>query len=121
MTINYSHDIATAFLAVSGMMMIFLSWMHSAADGKEADLFFIGTYQVIKRAARYSLEWILVAGVPRIYFYMQFEWSRLAGDLQIVAIIIKHVVMFLLVGVGAYYWVRLNKKAVSLRLKHGLA
>jgi hypothetical protein len=121
MTINYSHDIATAVLAVSGVMMLFLSRMYPAHTGKETDLFFIRTYEVIRKSARYSLEWILVAGVPRIIFYMQFEWSNMAGDLQVIAIIIKHVVMFLLVGMGLFYWFRLNKKVHSLKIKHRLA
>ena len=121
MTINYSHDIATAVLAVSGVMMLFLSRMYPAPTGKETDLFFIRTYEVIRKSARYSLEWILVAGVPRIIFYMQFEWSNMAGDLQVIAIIIKHVVMFLLVGMGLFYWFRLSKKVHSLKIKHRLA
>jgi len=121
MSINYSHDIATAFLAVSGMMMLFLSRTFPAPAGKEADFFFIRTYEAIRRSARYSLEWILLAGVPRIIFYLQFEWSSMAGDLQVIAIIIKHIVMFTLVGMGLYYWFRLNKRVKSLKMKHGIA
>jgi len=121
MTMNYSHDIATAFLAVSGMMMLFLSRMYPAPAGKEPDLFFISTYEAIRKSARYSLEWILIAGVPRVIFYMQFEWSSMAGDLQVIAIVVKHIVMFLLVGMGLFYWFRLEKRVKSLKMKHGLA
>ena len=121
MTINYSHDIATAFLAVSGMMMFFLSNVYPASAGQESDLFFIRIYEKIRKSARYSLEWILLAGVPRIIFYMQFEWSTMAGDLQVIAIIIKHIVMFLLVGTGIYSWVRLNRKVQSLKIHYRLA
>lgn len=121
MTINYSHDIATAFLAVSGMMMFFLSNMYPSSTGQESDLFFIRIYERIRKSARYSLEWILLAGVPRIIFYMQFEWSTMAGDLQVIAIIIKHIVMFLLVGTGIYYWIRLNRKVQSLKIHYKLA
>lgn len=121
MTINYSHDIATAFLAVSGIMMLFLSNMQPVSSGRETDLFFVRIFEVIRKSARHSLEWILLAGVPRIIFYKQFEWSTMAGDLQVIAIIIKHIVMFLLVGMGLYYWLRLNKKVHSLKIKYGLA
>ena len=65
--------------------------------------------------AKYSLIYILVAGVPRVIFYEEYEWSRIAGDLQIVAIIIKHVVMFLLVGTGFYFWIKLGKKVRLLK------
>lgn len=120
MTINYSHDIATAFLAVSGAMMLFLSRLHTASAGRESDLFFVRTYEMLRKSARYSLEWILLAGVPRVIFYMRFEWSPLAGNLQVLAIIIKHVVMFLLVGTGLYYWFRLSKKVKYLKTQYGL-
>jgi hypothetical protein len=52
-------------------------------------------------------------------FYTQYEWSDAAGDLQVIAIIIKHVVMFLLVGTGLFYWSKLAKRVKQLQLKHG--
>lgn len=118
MVSNYSHDIATAFLAVSGVTMWLLSSIRGeAAWSSEADLLFIRTYEAVKKIARYSLEWIIIAGVPRIIFYREFEWSAMSGDLQVVAIIIKHVVMFTLVGGGLYYWSRLNKRVGQIRMK----
>lgn len=118
MVSNYSHDIATAFLAVSGWTMWLLSSIRGeSAWSREADLLFIRTYEAVRKMARYSLEWIILAGVPRIIFYRQFEWSAMAGDLQVVAIIIKHVVMFTLVGGGLYYWSRLNKRVGQIRMK----
>jgi hypothetical protein len=123
MTGNYSHDIATAFLAVSGITMWLISkgYLASANQSDDMELLFIRVYQSIRKIARYSLEWILIAGVPRIIFYKQFEWSHMAGNLQVVAIVIKHIVMFLIVGMGLYYWVKLNKKVNSLKIKHQIA
>lgn len=118
MTINYSHDIATALLAVSGASLWMLS-RHLPADATPAtERFFIGAYRGITRIAKDSLYWILLAGVPRVVFYMQYEWSDLAGDLQIVAVVIKHIVMFLLVGTGAYYWIKLGKEVRALQVRH---
>lgn len=115
---NYSHDIATAFLAVSGITMWILSQGYQASDSKDSEFLFISAYESIKKIARYSLEWIIIAGIPRIIFYKQFEWSHMAGDLQVVAIVIKHIVMFLIVGMGLYYWVKLNKKVNYLKIKY---
>lgn len=123
MTSNYSHDIATAFLTVSGITMWLISKGYSASADQSDDmeLLFIGVYHSTRKIARYSLEWILIAGVPRIIYYKQFEWSHMAGDLQVVAIVIKHIVMFLIVGMGLYYWIKLNKKVNSLKIKHQIS
>lgn len=119
-TNNYSHDIATAVLAISGGTMLLLSRNYPPDATPEIELYFIRIYSSITRAAKYSLLWILIAGVPRITFYKQYEWSDKAGDLQVVAIIIKHIVMFLLVGTGLFYWSKLNKKVVHLKIKNNI-
>lgn len=117
MVSNYSHDIATAFLAVSGVTMWLLTSIRGETSWSSgADALFIRTYDIVRKMARYSLEWIVIAGVPRIIFYTEFEWSSLAGDLQVVAIIIKHIVMFVLVGGGLYYWSKLHKKVGQIRM-----
>lgn len=119
MTINYSHDIATAFLAVSGVAMWILSDSHNERVSRSLDGFFIKSCFAATRIAKYSLIWILAAGFPRIVFYETYEWNDSAGDLQIAAIIVKHIVMFALVGAGIYHWARLERKTKKLMLLHG--
>ncbi len=119
MSINYSHDIATALLAVSGAFLWMLSSLYPSEASIGMERYFVTTYHGITRLAKLSLFWILAAGVPRIVFYTQYEWSDAAGDLQVIAIIIKHVVMFLLVGTGLFYWSKLAKRVKQLQLKHG--
>lgn len=116
-TNNYSHDIATAFLIVSGIMMWLLSKKYPPSDNEIVKLYFIKIYKDITRLARYSLIWVLAAGVPQIIFYKEFEWSNYAGNLQVLAIIVKHVVMFTLVSTGLFYWLKLSKKVEYLKLK----
>ena len=118
MTINYSHDIATALLAASGAALWMLSRNFPRYATPAAERFFVGAYRGITRVAKDSLYWIVLAGVPRVFFYMQYEWSDLAGDLQIVAVIIKHIVMFLLVGTGVYFWIKLGRQVKVLQLQH---
>ena len=114
MTVNYSHDIATALLAASGAAMWMLWKGYPAGADRATEHYFIRTYRGITRIAKDSLYWILLAGIPRVFFYMRYEWSDLAGDLQIVAVVIKHIVMFLLVGTGVYCWIRLGKRVKEL-------
>jgi hypothetical protein len=119
MTISYSHDIATALLAVSGAALWMISAFYPANAGPGTAKYFTAIYANVTALAKYSLWWILVAGVPRIAFYTDYEWATQAGDLQVVAIIIKHVVMFLLVGTGLFFWARLGKKVRQLTLQQG--
>ena len=118
MTNNYSHDIATAFLAVSGITMWMLSRVYRVSVSEEAGRYFVSIYRDVATVAKFSLAWIVIAGVPRILFYRQYEWSDMAGGLQVVAIIIKHIVMFLLVGSGVVYWAKLDKTVRSLERQY---
>lgn len=120
MAVNYSHDIATALLAASGAALWMLDRHYPAAATAGVERYFITAFHGVTRLAKYSLIWILLAGVPRIMVYREYEWADSAGDLQVVAIIIKHIVMFLLVGTGLYYWAKLGRKVKKLKLKSGL-
>lgn len=118
MVSNYSHDIATAFLAVSGAALWMLSAANPFSRGREEGMFFVRIYRSVLLTAKFSLAWILIAGVPRILHYKRYEWSEAAGDLQVVTIIIKHIVMFLLVGIGLMYWFKLERKVQSIEIKY---
>jgi len=117
MTLNYSHDIATALLATSGAALWMLSRHYPSAVEPGAEAFFVRVHYGLTRLAKYSLIWVLLAGVPRIAVYRTYDWADSAGDLQIVVIALKHAVMFLLVGAGLFYWVKLGRKAKELRSK----
>jgi uncharacterized membrane protein len=111
---NYSHDIATAFLFISAVGLYLLSKTMSLIEGPEDRESFLVLFRRFTLMARVSLVWVLLAGVPRVVFYKQLEWSQMAGQMQVVAIIIKHIFMFLLVGTGILHWRRLSKKAKEI-------
>jgi len=113
---NYSHDIATAFLAVSGLSL-WIIIKNYPADSKGLEGYFSTSNKTICRLGKYSLAWVLIAGVPRVIFYKTHEWSSAAGSLQVTAILIKHVVMFLLVGVGVFYWLKIRSRLKELEIK----
>ncbi|MBI4824490.1 MAG: hypothetical protein HY805_09735 [Nitrospirae bacterium] len=119
---NYSHDIATAFLIVGAVAMLVLSKSYPdlAHAGKDMELYYIGTNRSIMRLVKYSLIWVLIAGVPRTIFYVRYEWSNIAGGIQVAVITAKHIAMFLLVGVGLFYWLKIRKTLRSLELKHNV-
>ena len=118
MVSNYSHDIATAMLAVSAAAMYIISKSYPNVEDKSVDSYFFKLNGSINKIAKYSLLWILIAGVPRIVFFTSYEWYSGGGNMLIAAIIIKHVIMFTLVGIGLMHWGRLRKKVKTLKLKY---
>jgi hypothetical protein len=118
-SINYSHDIATALLAASGAAMWLLARCYPDDASPAVERFFLASHRGVTRIAKDALYYIVLAGIPRVFFYMRYEWSDLAGDLQIVAVVIKHIVMFLLVGTGIYYWTRLGRRVKAITASRG--
>lgn len=118
MTINYSHDVATALLTASGVAMWLLSKNFPSQASPESERYLIKTYRSITRVAKDSLYYVLIAGIPRVIFYMHYEWSDLAGDLQIVVVVIKHIALISLVATGVYLWIKLGNRVRTLKLRH---
>ena len=114
---NYSHDAAAAFLAVSLSVVRILSRNFPASGDAALDVSFVRVYSGIARTARYSLFWLLIAGIPRAIFFREYELSG-AGDLQVPVMVIKYAGMVLLAGVGLLSWARLSKKTGHLTSKH---
>ncbi len=107
---NYFHDVATALLAASGVTMWIVARHYERFRGPDTLPYFISLYRGITRLAKFSLYWILIGGVPRTIFYKDLEWSNAAGKGQVPALIAKHILAFVIVGTGAYFWIKLNRK-----------
>jgi hypothetical protein len=112
---NYFHDVATALLLASGIVMWMVYNKLSSNPGSDERQYFLRLYDGITKLARFSLAWIILGGIPRTYFYTEFEWSHYAGKSQIPALIVKHVLAFIFVGGGAYIWLKIKKKVDRFR------
>jgi hypothetical protein len=108
---NYFHDVATALLAASA----FASWVllrryEAGARGEDAARYFLEIQRAMVKLARFSLAWIILGGIPRTIWYADFEWANAAGRGQVNALVVKHVVAFLLVAFGVAFWRRLRAR-----------
>ena len=106
---NYFHDVATALLAVSAFTLLGLRRMITKDNkGAHKDIY-IKVFHYLTKLALVSLVWIILGGIPRVIFFKKYEWWDAASKGIIPALIVKHIVMFLLVGCGIYLWHRIRK------------
>lgn len=112
---NYFHDVATALLLASGVVMwIVLKRLGNNTDKGVSD-YFLSLYKSITGLAKFSLAWIIIGGVPRTIFYREFEWANYAGKGQIPALIVKHILAFIFVTAGIYLWLKLRKRVDDIK------
>lgn len=113
---NYLHDVATAMLACSGVVMwIIVRHFRFSTQDAGSTKYFLKIYQSVTKLARFSLSWILIGGIPRIIFYKDFEWANAVGKGQVPALIVKHILAFIFVGAGAYMWLKISKRIKEIK------
>lgn len=126
---NYFHDVATALLAASGivlkvMLVRYRSALANSAnsansgntkDTEDAREYFARVYKGMRAIARGSLLWILFGGIPRTLFYRNFEWANAVEHGQATALIVKHALAFFLVAIGAWLWKQSNNDLNKLQ------
>jgi len=113
---NYFHDVATALLVASGIIIwIIIKWYDSSAKTRETTEYFLRIYKSSTKLAKISLAWILIGGIPRTLAYRDFEWTNAVGKGQVPALIIKHILAFIIVGTGIYIWIKLNKRVKKIK------
>lgn len=112
---NYFHDVATALLLASGVTMWIIVKKLGNSEEKAVVSYFLDVYRGVTRLAKFSLFWILIGGIPRVIAYKEFEWANAAGKGQIPALIIKHILFFIVVGTGAYVWMKIDRRIKKLK------
>ena len=107
---NYFHDVATAMLFSSAIIMWLLG-RKAAADGAAAARWFSGSYRTLTRVAQFSIVWIVLGGIPRTIWFEQVEWNMAdpSNKYLFTALMIKHAFMWVLVFVGVVLWARMRK------------
>lgn len=117
---NYLHDVATAMLLSSALIMWLLG-RKAAADGPEAVRWFASSYRVLTRVAQFSIAWIVVGGIPRTIWFEQVEWNMAdpSNKYLFLALMIKHAAMWVAVGIGVVLWTRMRKLIGATELPVG--
>ncbi|MHB9094819.1 MAG: hypothetical protein ACYC21_09100 [Eubacteriales bacterium] len=111
---NYLHDVATAFLASSALLMLVVAKLLPEKAGPQVIDYFLAVYRKFTLTAKVSLLWILIGGVPRVIYYKRIEWIIALDNRIIPALMVKHVIMFVLVIIGCISWWRLSNKVKAV-------
>lgn len=105
---NYLHDVATAVLFSSALLM----WVLVASAescGPRGIRRLASAYPALTVFALGALAWIVVGGVPRTIFFTRYEWDPTLTPGIVPAIALKHVAMFAAVAGGAVLWRRARR------------
>jgi hypothetical protein len=119
---NYLHNVAAALLGASGVALwvILIKYeSHPNHNDRAMSEYFLSLYSSMTRVARLSLYWILIGGVPRTFFYRDFEWVTAVKHGQVPALIVNHILIFALVGTGVYLWLKLKKRVRIIEESRG--
>lgn len=106
---NYFHDVATAMLLASAVI-VWLLGRKAESDGPQACRWFADSYKVLSKIAVWSIVWIVVGGVPRTIWFQQVEWNLAdpSNKYLFTALMIKHALMWGFVLVGGIMWWRMR-------------
>jgi membrane protease YdiL (CAAX protease family) len=101
---NYLHDVATALLLCSALIIFWL------AKENKKDKIVVNIYKKMRKLAIISFVWIIIGGFIRAIFYKNYEWSDAVGKGQVSILILKHIIIFTFVILGIVFWIKLEKK-----------
>ena len=102
-------------LVGSGFALHAIIRIQASMNTPESTLFFLKTNRQMVKLFKFALWWVVLGGVPRTIFYTSFEWANAAGNHQIAALGVKHVMMFTVVVWGVIAWRRMQKTVAKLR------
>lgn len=105
---NYFHDVATAFLFATALLMYGLVRRAERAGGAAIEGLRSARPLLTKLAAG-ALAWIVVGGIPRTVYFTRVEYDpdRVPG--LVAALGVKHAVMFTAVAAGIWLWRRADR------------
>jgi len=107
---NYLHDVATAVLLSSAVILSVLG-RQAKTGGEGEKRAFARAYRTLTRFAAGALVWIVLGGIPRTIFFTQFEFIPADTKGIVADLIIKHVLLVSAVVAGGVMWIRLGKLA----------
>jgi hypothetical protein len=111
---NYVHDVATGLLLISAL---WLGWSAQDLGGAPSSETLEAFRRSYRRCVRFVLGSILVivaTGVVRTVHFVDFEWTPALGRGLVPVLVLKHVLIFAMLGLGGWAWVKLLRRLREL-------
>lgn len=112
---NYVHDVATGLLLIAALWLAWSARELGESPSDELTAYFRRTYVRCTRFIVWSVLVIVVTGVVRTIFFMEFEWMPWLGRGLVQVLVLKHVLIFTMLGVGGYAWWNIRVRMRTLR------
>ncbi len=112
---NYCHDIATAMLMASGMIMWIILRRLGNTESPEVRSFMFSLYAGISKIVTFSLIWLAAGAVPRILTFSTFEFADALAKNHLPGLIAEHLSAFAMVLGGSYLWISLIRRIKKIR------
>ncbi len=96
MLTNYFHDLGVAIFFTTSLYFYFIFKNISQNTSKELLENLTKLQRYFNKIFLISFFWILIAGIPRFYFFKTFEWNPMLEKSQVPALIAKHLLLFFL-------------------------
>lgn len=117
---DYFHDFATAiFLTCTYAMLLLVRYVED--KGTEAKGLVVGIYPKMLHVNAGAVIFLFMAGIVRAFTYKDYEWANAVGNGQVPALIVKHILLFVLFFYSVYLWVWVHKKIQALRKELGIS
>jgi putative copper export protein len=106
---NFVHDLAAA-VWFCGTVLAYIAVREGMRQGApETGAFASGIALKMCRVANVVLGVVIAGGIVRALAYTRYEWAEAAGRGQVRLLLLKHVLLFCIVALGAYLQVRLRR------------
>jgi uncharacterized membrane protein len=106
---NFFHDFAVAMLFACLLVLVYIQRLAKSRDFEQQQAFAFGVYRALSKIIIACWVIIVVGGVIRTLAYQEFEWMESAGRGQVLALMIKHVLLLTFVIFGTALQLRLRK------------
>ncbi|MFZ3072768.1 MAG: hypothetical protein WA162_05970 [Thermodesulfobacteriota bacterium] len=112
---NYMHDFATAIFVVATYGMTLLVRYAEVKGGRDLREMAVAFYPRMVHLAGGSAIFLFIAGIVRTFTYKEYEWNSAVEHGQVEALMIKHVLLFVLFAIGIYLWIGVHRKISAMR------
>ena len=96
---NYFHDLSVAILVSNILAVYYIGRMlDSRPDLRDEVL--TDLFRKLSVVTRWAFAYVILAGAVRAWFFMDFEWNPAVGRGQTAALVVKHIILFVLTVAG---------------------